>query len=123
LDNKKILEFPVPIDKRWEEINRMLVEALENPGLPVDVSVTIRKWMKEIYEKHWKQLRIPISIKTPSASPELQKKIEESMKESTNLFIKECDKQMFDMFVVMIITKIECEKVKSEQRFKSFLHD
>jgi hypothetical protein len=126
MDTKKILEFPPPIDKVWEEINRLLVMELENQGAPVYVSVEVRTWAKEFCEGHRKQLLIPVTVKIPSDPsfpPELQKKIDESIKKTAELLIKDCGKQMFDMLAVMIRTKIECEKAKYDLRLKSFMHD
>ncbi len=123
MNDENIFKFPAPVDKVWEEINRALIKALENQGLPVDVSIAVRKWTKEIYDQHRKMIRIPITINIPSVPLELQKKIDESIKESADLFIKECGKQMFDLLVVMIMTKIECEKAKHDLRLRSFMHD
>ena len=119
-----IFKFTGPLDKRWETINLALTEVLEGQGLPAEVSRSLHKWAKEIYDQYGKKLVIPISIQIPNAvSLEDQDKIRESIMKSIDPSVQKCNNLLYDMFLVMIRTKIECEKLKAEKRLNSFLYD
>jgi hypothetical protein len=117
MSDRKILKFPGPVDKRWDDLHCILIMVFESHGISAEVSHRLLKWIKEHYDLYGRTVGLPLSIKIPgTVSLEDGDKILKSIEIDIGPFVKKWDKALSDVFLIMVKTRIELELEKLKAR-------